>query len=132
MNNKLTVLKFAALAFLFAQGLAWAAEPLGADAIEALVRGNTAGCRKEKDQRMCSNYFSEGGDVTRIMHDDGARKAGKWFIDDSDRLCILWTGKIRPLCFAVTAQDDGTYFLTKHGRHITTITGVELGNTKNL
>lgn len=132
MRKRQYWLGFVGLILVIAQGLAWGSEPLTGDAIETVVSGNTVGCRKEKDQRMCSNYFAEQGVIKRLMHDDGARKEGRWFIDDSDRLCILWTDKTRPLCFIVTQQKDGTYFLTKKGRHITTITGVESGNTEGL
>ena len=108
------------------------AEPLGRKDIIDLVRGNTVQCVKEKDQALCSNYFTPKGVVTRMMHADGKRKVGRWFLDDQARLCILWDGKIKPLCFIVYAQPDGSYNLIKRGRHITTITGVEDGNTKNL
>ena len=108
------------------------AEPLARKAIIDLVRGKTAECRKEKDQSMCSNYFSEEGVIKRVMHADGKRKDGRWFVDDQTRLCILWDGKIRPLCFSVFEQSDGSYKLIKQGRHITTITGVEDGNTRDL
>ena len=107
-------------------------EPLARKEIIELVRGKTTECRKEKDQSMCSNYFSEKGVIKRVMHADGKRKDGRWFIDDQTRLCILWDGKIKPLCFAVFEQADGSYNLIKKGKHITTITGVEDGNTRDL
>ena len=100
--------------------------------IVELVREKTIACRKEKDQSLCSNWFSKDGVVRRLMHDDGARKEGVWFVDDQDRLCILWKAKIKPLCFDVYAQDDGTYNLIKRGKHITTILGRSDGNTKDL
>lgn len=113
---------------------AWAnsPEPLDRQEIIDLVMGKTVECRKERDQSLCSNYFTEQGVVTRIMHADGIRKVGRWFLDDQARLCILWDGKIKALCFSVYEQPDGSYNLIKKGRHITTITGVEDGNTKNL
>ena len=97
-----------------------------------LVREKTVACRKEKDQSLCSNWFSEDGVIKRIMHDDGARKEGVWFVDDQDRLCILWKAKIKALCFSVFAQDDGTYHLIKRGKHITTILGSADGNVEGL
>jgi hypothetical protein len=111
-----------------------AAEPMPLERMEIvdLVSEQTTECRKEKDQSLCSNYFSADGVIKRIMHDDGERKDGVWFVDDQDRLCILWKGKIKPLCFVVLEQDDGSYNLIKNGRHITTILGAEDGNTKNL
>ena len=81
---------------------------------------------------LCANYFTPKGVVTRMMHADGKRKVGRWFLDDQARLCILWDGKIKPLCFVVYAQPEGRYNLIKNGKHITTITGVEDGNTKGL
>lgn len=107
-------------------------EPLGRQDIIDLVREKTTECRKEKDQSMCSNYFTEKGVIKRIMHADGKRRDGRWFIDDQTRLCILWDGKIKPLCFTVFEQADGSYKLIKKGKHITSITAVEDGNTKNL
>jgi len=107
-------------------------EPLGRKAIIELVREKTVECVKEKDQALCSNYFTSKGVVTRMMHADGKRKVGRWFLDDQARLCILWDGKIKPLCFVVYAQPDGRYNLIKKGKHITTITGTEDGNTKDL
>jgi len=106
--------------------------PLDRKDIIDLVRGKTTECRKEKDQAMCSNWFSEKGVIKRIMAADGKRRDGRWFVDDQTRLCILWDGKIKPLCFTVFAQPEGSYNLIKKGKHITTITGVEDGNTKNL
>jgi hypothetical protein len=107
-------------------------EPLGRDGLVELVSEKTVLCRKEKDQSLCSNYFSEGGVIKRIMHEDGARREGVWFVDDQDRLCILWRGKIKPLCFNVYPQADGSYHLIKNERHITTILGFEDGNAKDL
>jgi len=97
-----------------------------------LVSDQTTLCRKEKDQSLCFNYFGEDGVIKRIMHDDGARKDGVWFVDDQDRLCILWQGKLKPLCFHVYEQDDGSYNLVKKDKHITTILVTEQGNTKEL
>jgi hypothetical protein len=127
---------FVALLLVVVAGGA-AAETAGRAALERfdivdLVSDQTTLCRKEKDQSLCSNYFSEDGVIKRIMHDDGERRQGVWFIDDQDRLCILWQGKIKPLCFHVYEQEDGSYDLIKNDEHITTILGTEQGNTKGL
>lgn len=123
-----------AAALILVSSMVWAddADVLGRQDIVDLVSGNTTECRKEKDQGMCSNYFTEKGVLTRIMHADGARKVGRWFVDDQTRLCILWDTKIKPLCFKVFEQADGSYHLIKGTKHITTITAVEEGNTKGL
>ncbi len=105
---------------------------LDRDTIVELVSEKTTECRKEKDGSLCANYFTEDGVIRRVMYDDGARKDGRWFVDDQERLCILWDRKIKPLCFVVFEQDDGSYNLIKKGRHITTILGTEDGNTQNL
>ena len=105
---------------------------LDGDTIVELVSEKTTECRKEKDGSLCANYFTGDGVIRRVMYEDGARRDGRWFTDDQERLCILWDGKIKPLCFAVFEQDDGSYKLIKKGRHITTILGTEDGNTKNL
>ncbi len=107
-------------------------ESLDRDMIVELVSEKTTECRKEKDGSLCANYFTEDGVIRRVMYDDGARKDGRWFVDDQERLCILWDGKIKPLCFIIFEQDDGSYNLIKNGRHITTILGTEDGNTRNL
>ena len=101
---------------------------LDRDSIIELVSEKTTECRKEKDGSLCANYFSEDGVVVQVMREDGERKDGVWFVDDSERLCILWKGKIKPLCFEVFEQDDGTYNLVKHDKHISTIIGSEDGN----
>lgn len=106
--------------------------PLDRQQILDVVREKTTECRKEKDQSLCSNWFAKYGEIKRIMHADGKRHEGVWFVDDQDRLCILWKGKIKPLCFKVYEQDDETYTLYRHGKHITTILGTEEGNTKAL
>lgn len=126
------LLSAAALLVLSSTALANDQDAMGRQDIIDLVSEKTVECRKEKDQALCSNYFTHKGVVTRIMHADDKRKVGRWFLDDKTRLCILWDGKIKPLCFKVFAQPDGSYNLIKKGKHITTITGVEDGNTKNL
>ena len=112
--------------------LASDADPIDSFDIIELVSEKTVECRKEKDQSLCSNWFTEDGVVKRLMHDDGARREGVWFVDDQDRLCILWKGKIKPLCFLVYEQQDDSYRLIKGEKHITTILGIEEGNTKDL
>ena len=112
--------------------LASDADPIDSFDIIELVSEKTVECRKEKDQSLCSNWFTEDGVVKRLMHDDGARREGVWFVDDQDRLCILWKGKIKPLCFLVYEQQDDSYRLIKGEKHITTILGIEDGNTKDL
>jgi hypothetical protein len=127
-----SLLLAAILVLLSAVAIAADPEPLDRQSIIDLVMDQTTECRKEKDQSLCSNYFSDDGIIKRVMHEDGARKDGRWFVDDSSRLCILWNGKIKPLCFTVFEQEDGSYNLIKKGKHITTILGAEDGNTKGL
>lgn len=105
---------------------------LDRDTIIELVSDKTTECRKEKDGSLCANYFSDDGVIKRVMYDDDARRDGVWFIDDSERLCILWGGKIKPLCFHVVEQDDGSYNMYKRGKHISTILDTVDGNTKGL
>lgn len=128
------VLRPASVALILMASTAFAAgeAALDRDAVIELVSERSVLCRKEKDQSLCTNYFSEDGVVKRLMHDDGERRQGVWFVDDQDRLCILWTGKIKPLCFTVYPQADGSYNLIKREKHITTILSTEDGNTKGL
>ncbi len=105
---------------------------LGWRALIDLVSDKTVECRKEKDQRLCANYFSKDGVIRRLMYDDRARRDGVWFIDDQARLCVLWRGKTKPLCFFVYPRADGSYSMLKHGKHISTILATEEGNTRDL
>lgn len=107
-------------------------QPLDRFELEELLSNKTAECRKEKDQSLCVNYFGEDGRLVQVMHADGERNDGVWFIDDDDRLCILWQGKIRPLCFGVYEQTDGSYNLIRRENHVSTILKVEEGNPGGL
>ena len=98
--------------------------------LEELVYDKTANCRKEKDQSLCTNYFSPEGVIVQVR-DSGKRKDGRWFLDDSDRLCIIWNGKLKPLCFVVTENEDGSYRMEKNGKLKSTILGLKDGNTEN-
>jgi len=105
---------------------------LDRDGVIELVSEQTAPCRKEQDQRICSNYFREDGVAQRVLHDDGERRDGVWSVDDRDRLCILWKAGIKPLCLGVYPRADDSHHLIEKEKHITTILGVEHGNTENL
>lgn len=117
---------------LFLAPFAQAGETLTAGDIKPLISGKTTACLKTRDDSTCSTWFSEDGVVKRKMDADGKRKDGRWFVDDSDRLCILWDGKTKPLCLVVTRNDDQTYDLAKKGRHVSTITKFHAGNTEGL
>ena len=110
----------------------WAAEPLGTEELHDLVLNKTATCLKVKDQSECVTFFSSAGEIAQVMNDSGKRKDGRWFLDDSDRLCILWNGKLKPLCFVVTKNDDGSFNRVKRGKHVSTILKLFDGNTGNL
>lgn len=125
-----SISRFYMVAFCFLATPALSAESLDRFELEELVYDKTANCRKEKDQSLCMNYFSPEGVIIQVR-DNGTRKDGRWFLDDSDRLCILWNGKYRPLCFVVTRNKDGTYNMTKNGKHKSTILQVKDGNTEN-
>jgi len=107
-------------------------EPLTRYQLHDLVLNKTADCRKEKDQSTCVNYFSAEGEMVQVLHKNRKRKDGRWFLDDSDRLCILWNGKLKPLCFVVTENDDGSYNMIKRGKHVSTMLKLVEGNTENL
>jgi len=122
----------AAFGLMLSPGLSAASGPLDRDALEMLLSGNTTACRKEKDQSLCTNFFGADGYFKRHMHDDGAERIGRWFIDDTDRLCILWDGRIKALCFAVLENADGTYDLIRNEKHISSILEVIEGNPEGL
>lgn len=109
---------------------AWPADSLDRFELEALVYDTTATCRKEKDQSLCTNYFSAEGVIIQVR-DNGERKDGRWFLDDADRLCILWNGKYKPLCFVVSKNEDGSYNMVRKGKHKSTILSLRDGNTEN-
>lgn len=121
-----------AMPFLLTGQLSLAGETLDADEIEFLLSDKSTTCLKEKNKSTCTTYFAPQGIIKRRMHDTDARKEGRWFIDDSDRLCILWTGKIKPLCFIVTRNADNTYAMTKKGRHVSSILELFDGNPEGL
>lgn len=99
--------------------------------LHELFADKTATCRKEKDQSECLNYFSPNGEIVQVMTKSGKRKDGRWFLDDSSRLCILWNGRLKPLCFRVYPNDDGTYKLIKKGKHLSTLLEMADGNAQN-
>lgn len=105
---------------------------LDGETIESMVLGNTAACRKQKDQSTCSIYFADDGVMIRQMHDSGVRKQGRWFTDDSDRLCILWDGRYRPSCFVLHEREDGVIDLIKGERHLSSILEMKEGNADKL
>lgn len=108
------------------------AEPsLSKTELYELLYDKTADCRKEKDQSLCVNYFSPKGVLTQVR-DNGKRKTGRWFLDDANRMCILWDGKYKPLCFTVHEQDDGSYTMLKKGKHMSTILDTVDGNRDSL
>ena len=109
---------------------AWSDNSLDRFELEELVYDKTANCRKEKDQSLCMNYFSPEGEIIQVR-DNGKRKDGRWFLDDSDRLCILWYGKFRPLCFVVSKNEDGSFNMVRNGKHKSTILKLSDGNTEN-
>ena len=99
--------------------------------LKELVKDKTVDCRKEKDKSTCVNYFSPEGVLIQVR-DNGDRKDGRWFLDDSDRLCILWNGKIKPLCFIVTENDEDGYNMIKKGKHKSTMLKISDGNRDDL
>jgi hypothetical protein len=122
------------LSLFFVISPAWSTEtePLSREELYDLVYDKTADCRKEKDQSTCVNYFSAEGEIAQFLHKNGKRKDGRWFLDDSDRLCILWDGKIKPYCFVVIENEDGSYKMVKRGKHISTMLKLYDGNTEKL
>ena len=106
-------------------------EQLDSTELYELVYDQTIDCRKEKDQSLCVNYFSPEGNLDQLR-DNGKRKTGRWFLDDADRLCILWDGKYKPLCFTVTESPDGTYKMFRKGKHKSTMLGTAPGNRDKL
>ena len=74
----------AALSVAVSPAFATDVDPLDRYDIIELVSEQTVECRRQKDQSLCSNWFSEQGVVKRIMHDDGERRDGRWFVDDQD------------------------------------------------
>ena len=94
---------------------------------------STQHCRKEKDQSTCTTYFAADGTIKRRMHEDGKEKDGTWMVkQDTDQLCITWTGKTKALCFEAYLNHDGTLDMYKKGRHLSTVITFFKGNVENL
>ncbi|NNJ96308.1 MAG: hypothetical protein HKP12_04040 [Gammaproteobacteria bacterium] len=123
-----------ALSLCLTASTAWSDEPvpLTREQLLELVYDKTVDCRKEKDQSTCVNYFSDEGVMVQVLHKNTKRKDGRWFLDDSDRLCILWDGKFKPLCFVVIKNDDGTFNMIKSGKHMSTMLKFYDGNSEKL
>lgn len=117
---------------LFLVGPSFASVFVDADSIVRLLAGNTAECRKEKDQSTCVTFFSSHGKVVQRHEGETVKSEGRWFTDDSDRLCILWEGRVRPLCFTVRHVHGGHYHLKRNERHISSVTAVLPGNPHGL
>ena len=118
---------------LFAPHLVFAHGQLSADQLFERFTDTTQHCRKEKDQSTCTTYFSADGVIKRRMHADGKLKDGTWMIkDDSNQLCITWTGKTKALCFEAYLNHDGTLDMYKRGRHLSTVITFFEGNVENL
>jgi len=123
-----------ALSLFLTTSTAWSDEPvpLTREQLLELVYDKTVDCRKEKDQSTCVNYFSDEGVLVQVLHKNKKRKDGRWFLDDSDRLCILWDGKIKPLSFVVIKNYNGTFNMIKSGKHLSTMLKFYDGNTEKL
>lgn len=132
-SNRLIAILFA-LSLCTAVSTAWSDEPaqLTREQLLELVYDKTVDCRKEKDQSTCVNYFSDEGVMVQVLHKNNKRKDGRWFLDDSDRLCILWDGKFKPLCFVVIKNDDSTFNMIKSGKHMSTMLKFYDGNSEKL
>lgn len=134
-SNKPILLLAAILGTLPAPGTASAdtpGVPLTSEQLEELVTGKTAECRKEKDHSTCVTYFDQEGRVVQVLDGSRERSEGSWFLDDADRLCILWVGRIRPLCFQVDAAADGSYRMIRKSKHLSSITVLVDGNRDGL
>ena len=106
---------------------------LDATELEEYFSNTTQHCRKEKDQSTCTTFFSADGTIKRRMHEDGKRKEGTWEIDtESDRLCIVWKGKTKSLCFDAYLNKDDTVEMYKNGRHVSTVLTFFPGNAEKL
>ncbi len=134
MSSKRLIGIVLASSFFFTASTAWSDESasLSREQLLELVYDKTVDCRKEKDQSTCVNYFSDEGVMVQVLHKNNKRKDGRWFLDDSDRLCILWDGKFKPLCFVVFENEDGTYNMIKSGKHMSTMLKFYDGNSEKL
>ena len=132
LMNKITTSLFLIFT-LFTTQQVYAHGQLNATELTKRFTDTTQHCRKEKDQSTCTTYFSADGVIKRRMHADGKLKDGSWMIkDDTNQLCITWTGKTKALCFEAYLNHDGTLDMYKKGRHLSTgITFFE-GNVENL
>lgn len=98
----------------------------GVDAIEIhhLLVGNTLSGKMQNGDDF-SAFFSPLGRFYGVNMDEH-QSLGYWYVDDSDRLCLVLSTE---RCGALKAIGKGHYQLHKEGAYKATITSITEGNT---
>ena len=93
------------LAVLFSAGQVVAEEYMGADAVKALVVGNTISATHLKKGFDFKVYFDADGETAHRQQDGSTTITTYKF--DGDKLCIHWKGSDR--CANILDNGDSTY-----------------------
>ncbi|NOQ89238.1 MAG: hypothetical protein GQ550_09960 [Gammaproteobacteria bacterium] len=107
MNIKYNSITFLAALFLLFSNASNAADPLGKEALEKLITGNTAEGQAVQWEKGMTWYFHKTGKIKKF-DEYGNRGKGEWMINDDGYLCVKFKhGKER--CRSVVPRTDGGY-----------------------
>jgi hypothetical protein len=104
---KYNLLVFLAVFFLLFSNTNNAAEPLGKEALEKLIAGNTAEGKSVQWEKGMTWYFHKIGKIKKA-DEHGNKGKGEWNINEEGELCVKFKhGKER--CRTVVPRTDGGY-----------------------
>ena len=107
MNMKYNLLAFLSILFLLFSNTSNAADPLGKEALEKLIAGNTAEGQNVEWEKGMTWYFHKIGKIKKV-DEHGNTGKGEWSINDDGYLCAQFKrGKER--CRTVVPRTDGGY-----------------------
>ena len=111
-------------------GVSFAGEPLGKDALETLIKGNTIEGKKVKWDTTYKMYFDASGKFIRTDSLNN-KDRGEWRIESDGSLCII-RGKEK--CRIIKQRSDGGGYDLYNllGKLLLTIDKVSPGNPYNL
>ena len=92
----------------------------------AMFKGKTVSGQHVRKGFSFKDYFRDDGTLIEVR-DDGKRKKGKWTLDGSGELCIIW--KKKTACGLLTLMPDNSYFFKRKGRTARRYDKFEEGNT---
>lgn len=111
-------MKRLALFCLFAlSGSAFAAAPLNADQIKALIAGNSAAGFADALGKNYTAYYSPEGKLTQVL-ENGKRRIGTWKITPEGHFCTQFPSETER-CTKVVPSDNGEYQRVKDDGMVT-------------